>query len=66
MAIEYVGSKIKVVLNGTQIVDVDVNDHMDKLAEHPGLKRTSGYIGLQHHGEQGLKYRNIRITEIKK
>jgi hypothetical protein len=66
MVIECVGSIIKVVLNDTQIIDVDLNDHMDKLDGHPGLKRTSGYIGFQHHGENGLQYRNIRIKEIAK
>ncbi len=64
MAIECVGVNVKVTLNDTQIIDVNLNDHFDKIAEHPGLQRTGGYIGFQHHGEKGLKYRNIRITEL--
>jgi lysophospholipase L1-like esterase len=57
------GTRVSVVLNGEPIVDADMNDHLDKVKDHPGLKRTKGYIGLQNHGSR-LDYRNIRIREL--
>jgi hypothetical protein len=61
------GNKIKVVLNGTTILDADLDkaardgtmDHKD----HPGLKRTSGHIGFLGHGDV-LRFRNISIKEL--
>lgn len=63
------GSHIKVILNGTTIVDADIieaskNGTIDG-KEHPGLKRTTGHIGFLGHGSQ-LEFRNIRIKELKK
>lgn len=63
------GSKIKVTLNGTVILDGDLAeaskngtaDHKD----HPGLKRTSGHLGFLGHGSE-LKFRNIRIKDLSK
>jgi len=51
-------------LNGTTIIDTDLNNYPDKLDKHPGLKRTKGYIGLQNHGSR-IDFRNIKITELK-
>ena len=61
------GSKIRVTLNGTVILDGDLaeaskNGTMDK-REHPGLKNTKGYIGFLGHGSP-LKFRNIRIKDL--
>ena len=63
------GSKIKVTLNGTVILDGDLAeaskngtaDHKD----HPGLKRTSGHIGFLGHGD-ALRFRNIRVLDLSK
>ena len=46
------GNRVKVTLNGTQIVDADLAAHPDKLPNHPGLKRTAGYVGLQNHSSR--------------
>ena len=61
------GSKIKIVLNGSTIVDADLqeatkNGTMDK-KEHPGLKRNTGYIGFLGHGDV-VRFRNIRIKDL--
>ncbi len=61
------GTRIKVTLNGTVIVDGDIaeaskNGTMDH-NEHPGLKRASGHIGFLGHGSI-LRFRNIRIKEL--
>ncbi|GHB67889.1 3-keto-disaccharide hydrolase [Persicitalea jodogahamensis] len=63
------GSKIKVTLNGTVILDGDLAeaskngtaDHKD----HPGLERTSGHIGFLGHGDV-LRFRNIRVLDLTK
>jgi HEAT repeat protein len=63
------GSKIKVILNGTVILDGDIEpfkkggtpDHQ----EHPGLSRTSGHIGFLGHGSP-VQFRNIRIKDLSK
>lgn len=61
------GSKVKVTLNGTVILDGDLaeaskNGTADH-REHPGLSRTSGYIGFLGHGDT-LRFRNIRIKDL--
>lgn len=61
------GSKIKVVLNGTTIVDDDFieaskNGTMDG-KDHPGLQRTKGHIGFLGHGDL-VKFRAIRIKDL--
>ncbi|GGB92167.1 family 16 glycoside hydrolase [Dyadobacter sediminis] len=63
------GSKIRVTLNGTVILDGDLaeaskNGTVDH-KEHPGLSRTSGYLGFLGHGSP-LKFRNIRINDLSK
>ncbi len=61
------GSKIKIVLNGSTIVDADLqeaikNGTLDK-KDHPGLKRNVGHIGFLGHGDV-VRFRNIRIKEL--
>jgi len=61
------GTKIKVTLNGTVIVDGDIadpakNGTMDHNA-HPGLQRTTGHIGFLGHGDV-VRFRNIRIKKL--
>jgi len=61
------GNRIKVVLNGTTILDGDIaeaskNGTLDG-KDHPGLKRTTGHIGFLGHGDV-VRFRNIRVMEI--
>ena len=61
------GSKIKIILNGTTIVDGDFveaskNGTMDN-KEHPGLERTRGHIGFLGHGDV-VRFRNIRLKDL--
>jgi HEAT repeat protein len=61
------GSKVRVTLNGTVILDGDLSqaskngtaDHR----EHPGLSRQRGYIGFLGHQSE-LKFRNIRVRDL--
>ena len=63
MSIRCQGRQVQVTLNGTQIIDADLDDHEDKYGEHPGLTRKQGYIGLQNHGSK-LDYRKLRIRQL--
>ncbi len=63
-----IGPKIKVVLNGTTIVDADLDKVLEaggpKLAKgHPGLKNKKGHIGWLGHGAR-VEFRNIRIKPM--
>ncbi len=57
------GPKITVKLNGTTIVDANLEDHKDQSKEHPGLLRTKGHLGLQSHSER-VEFRNIYVKEL--
>ncbi len=63
MFIRCVGDSVQVTLNDTQVVDANLSEHPDKLQEHPGLARKTGYVGLQNHGSR-LDYRNIKIRVV--
>ncbi len=63
------GRHITVNLNGVTIVDADLDEAstpetIDGL-DHPGLKRSKGYICFCGHGSR-VEFKNIRIKEIKK
>jgi HEAT repeat protein len=63
------GNKVKVILNGTVILDGDIaeaskNGTLDH-KEHPGLLREKGFIGFLGHGS-ALKFRNLRIKDLSK
>jgi HEAT repeat protein len=63
------GPKIKVILNGTTILDGDITEARKNGAadgkDHPGLQRDSGHIGFLGHGSD-VKFRNIRIKDLSK
>jgi hypothetical protein len=63
MQITCTGRKVRVRLNDTLIVEANLDEHKDKEAEHPGILRSSGYVGLQNHGTR-LDYKNIRLREL--
>ena len=64
--IDLQGTRIRVTLNGTVIVDADLyrqaHDGALDGQPHPGLRRTSGHIGFLGHGDRVL-FRRIRIKE---
>jgi hypothetical protein len=62
------GKQITVKLNGTTIVDADIDKAgtpktMDG-NDHPGLKRDKGYIAFCGHGDK-LAFRSLRIKILK-
>lgn len=60
------GSKIRVELNGTQILDADLSKVEEFMANtpHPGKDRTSGHVGFAGHSDP-VKFRNISILPLK-
>jgi hypothetical protein len=61
------GTRVRVVLNGTVIVDGDIAEAgregtMDH-QKHPGLERTAGHIGWLSH-DSVVRFRNIRIRDL--
>jgi hypothetical protein len=59
------GRRIQVNLNGTVIVDADLDSIKDPevLKKHPGLARTKGHIGFLGHGSR-VEFRNIELKEL--
>ena len=59
------GRRVKVTLNGTVIMDANLDDIKDPeiLKKHPGLQRTSGRIGLLGHGSH-VEFRNLRVKRL--
>ncbi len=60
------GSTIRVVLNGTVILDTDLAPvtQFHENRPHPGKDRRSGHFGFAGHGDP-VQFRNIRIKELK-
>lgn len=59
------GRHITVVLNGTTIVDANLDDVKDPeiLKPRPGLMNHKGHIGFLGHGTR-VEFRNIRVREL--
>jgi hypothetical protein len=59
------GSRLKVELNGTVILDGDVSQVKDFMANspHPGKDRTVGHFGFAGHSDP-VSFRNIRIKKL--
>ena len=59
------GSTIRVVLNGTTILDADLAAVTTFMADtpHPGKDRTEGHFGFAGHNDP-VAFRNIRIREL--
>jgi hypothetical protein len=59
------GSKIKVELNGSVILDADLSKVKEFMANsaHPGKDRTSGFFGLAGHSDP-VEFRNLSIKTL--
>ena len=60
------GSTIKVVLNGTVILDTDLATVTTFMADtpHPGKDRTEGHFGFAGHNDP-VAFRHVRIRELR-
>jgi hypothetical protein len=58
-----VGPRVRVVLNGTPIVDADLSKIKQTADghEHPGLHNKEGHIGFMGH-DADVEFRNIRVN----
>ena len=54
---------VKVELNGTEILNADLNELSEKNRKHKGVKRRSGYICFCGHGAP-VQFKNITILEL--
>ncbi len=59
------GPKVKVELNGTVILDADVSQVKELMANtpHPGKDRSSGYFGFAGHGDP-VEFRNVSVKPL--
>jgi hypothetical protein len=63
--IEVQGQRIKVTLNGTKILDVDINTFDRSQIAHPpkGLDRTKGFIGFAGHSDP-VAFRSFKVKKL--
>jgi hypothetical protein len=59
------GSRVKVELNGSVILDADLAEAKEFMADspHPGINRTSGYFGFAGHSDP-VEFRNVSIKRL--
>ncbi|MBY0503856.1 MAG: DUF1080 domain-containing protein [Bryobacteraceae bacterium] len=59
------GRRVKITLNGVVTIDANLDNVKEAavLKKHPGLLRTSGYLGFLGHNTR-VEYRNIRLREL--
>jgi len=60
------GSTIRVVLNGTEILNADLGEVKEFMGgkPHPGMNRKDGHFGFAGHSDP-VSFRNIRIKKLK-
>jgi hypothetical protein len=58
------GRQVTVVLNGTKIVDANLDDYVKEHGKkHPGLSREKGHLGLQSHDGR-VEFKNIYVKAL--
>ena len=55
--------QITIEINGTKIVDANLDDYKDKSKAHPGLLREKGHLGLQSHDGR-VEFRNLYVKPL--
>jgi serine/threonine protein kinase len=63
MRVVAAGRRVMVEVNGTRLVDANLDEYKHRAARCPGLLRNKGHLGLQSH-TGGVEFRNIRIKEL--
>lgn len=63
MSITLQGRRIAVSINGTQMLDANLDNYKEAAAKNPGILRSQGRIGLQTHLGT-VKFRNIAIKPL--
>jgi hypothetical protein len=58
------GRQVTVILNGTKIVDANLDDYVKEHGKkHPGLSREKGHLGLQSHDGR-VEFKNIYVKAL--
>lgn len=59
------GRRVKITLNGVVTIDANLDNVREDavLKKHPGLLRTSGYLGFLGHNTR-VEFRNIRVRPL--
>jgi hypothetical protein len=57
------GRQVIVELNGTKIVDANLDDYKERIRRHPGLVRDKGHLGLQSHDGR-VEFRNVYVKPL--
>lgn len=58
------GPKVSIEVNGTQVVDANLEDHKEKkAARHPGITREKGHVGFQSYNTR-VEFRNVYIKPL--
>jgi hypothetical protein len=57
------GRHLTVELNGTRVVDTNLDDHKEAAKEHAGILRSKGHIGLQSHDGR-VEFRNLYVKRL--
>jgi hypothetical protein len=60
MHITAAGRLVVVEVNGTKVVDADLDDYKAHAGQHPGLLRDKGHLGLQCHTDR-VEFRHIYV-----
>lgn len=63
LEVRALGPRVQVRLNDALVVDDRLDRHPDLEAEHPGLRRRSGLLGLQSHNGR-VEFRDIRVRPL--
>ena len=63
MRIQCLNRHVKVWVNSEQVIDADLDALLEKAKKVPGLKRKTGHIGFQDHGDP-VAFRKIEIREL--
>jgi hypothetical protein len=57
------GRQIRVELNGTTIVDANLDEHKAKAKTHAGMLHDKGHLGLQSHDGR-VEFRNLYVKPL--
>jgi len=57
------GRRITIELNGTKIVDANLDDYKEQAKEHSGLLRAKGHLGLQSHDGR-VEFRRVFVKVL--
>jgi WD40 repeat protein/serine/threonine protein kinase len=63
LVITAVGRKLSVTINGTGVLDANLDDYRNRSDKYPGLLRDQGHIGLQSN-EGRVEFRKVEVRDM--